>query len=126
MPSKAPRNTTGAGRASIDGKRDRAAEKGVVMLIHVTQADFDRAAETLPSDAFPWMHQEFAANFALQRAFPSAGFIEVDQLGIEIDRIRYRRPSILYRRNRPYRFKLSQSRFLVGIHDLIGVFYRGE
>lgn len=96
------------------------------MLIHVTQADFDRAAEVLPCDAYPWMHQEFAANFALRRAFPSAESIKVDQYGIEIDRIRYRRPAILHRRNRPYRFKLSQSRFLVGFNDLMGVFHRGE
>lgn len=94
------------------------------MLIRVSQADFDRAAGVLPPEAFPWMHQEFAANFALQRAFPSAEVIKVDRSGIEIDGIRFRRPSALYGGNRPYRFKLSQSRLLARIHDLMGVFYR--
>ena len=95
------------------------------MMIRVTQADFDRAAEVLPSDAFPWMHREFAANFALHRALPSAAVIRVDRTGIDIDGIRYRRPVILHRRNRPYRFKLSQSKLEVRFYDLMGVFYSG-
>ena len=96
------------------------------MIIRVTQADFERAAEVLPSEAFPWMHQEFAANFALQRALPSAGVIRVDQTGIDIDGVRYHRPVILHRRKKPYRFKLSQSRLAVRFHDLVGVFYSGK
>ncbi len=96
------------------------------MLIHVTRADFDRAAEVLPSEAFLSMHQEFAANFALRRAFPSAETIKVDRSGIEIDGIRYRRPWSLHQRNRPYRFKLSQSRLWVRIYDLMDVFYKEE
>lgn len=96
------------------------------MLIRVTQADFDQAAEVLPSEAFPSMHQEFAANFALRRAFPSAAVIRVDRSGIEIDGKRFHRPWMLHKRHRPYRFKLSQSRLWVRIYDLMDVFYKEE
>lgn len=96
------------------------------MIVNVSQADFDRAAAALPEEAFAWMHQEFAANFALQRTFPEAQVIKVERSRIEIDGRRYLSPGSVYRGRRPYRFKLSNSKWAVRYHDLKGWFYRGE
>lgn len=96
------------------------------MLIRVTSEDFERAREVLPEDAFQWMHQEFAANFSLQRAFPEAQQIKVDHFGIRIDGRPFRRPLALYLRRKPYVFRLSQSWFLVRLMDLAGFFIRIE
>ena len=92
------------------------------MLIHVTQDDMDRAAAALPPEAFGWMQQEFAANFALQRTFPEAVEIRVDRGGILIDGERFRRPLAVHWRRKPYRFKLGRSKLLVRFYDLAGIF----
>lgn len=95
------------------------------MLIHVTQHDFDRADAELPPEAFGWMRQEFAANFALQRAFPEAQEIRVDRSGIQIDGQRFRRPLAVHQRRKPYVFKLGRSKLLVRFYDLAGLFPAG-
>jgi hypothetical protein len=89
------------------------------MLIHVGEADFLQAREDCPRDAPRWMVQEFAANNALRRAFPAAQVIKVDRVYMEIDGERFQRSALVYLRSRPYRFRLSRSRWQVRLHDVL-------
>ena len=91
------------------------------MMIQVGPGDFDYAREVCPPDAPMWVLQEFAANRALQRAFPQARAIRVDRVRTEIDGQRFHRSLLLYLRRRPYRFRLSRSKLRVRLHDLLGL-----
>lgn len=93
------------------------------MLIHVTADDFRHADEALPPEAFRWMRQEFAVNFALQRAFPDARVIKVDHDGIRIDGTGYRKPVGLYWFRAPYSFPLTRGRW-VGRFYVVGTVVR--
>jgi hypothetical protein len=95
------------------------------MIIHVSAADFDYARAECPSDAPWWMLQEFAANHALRRSFPAAEVIKVDRFRMEIDGRRFHRSLLLYLRRRPYRFRLSRSKLVVRLHDLLSLLGAG-
>ena len=91
------------------------------MIVSVTRDDFLRASRTVPADAPRWMRREFAANFALQRAFPQAREIRVDRGGIVIEGQRYAPPLVVHLCSRPYTFRLSESRLRVRLHDLLSL-----
>jgi hypothetical protein len=91
------------------------------MIVHVSAADFAYARSECPPAAPRWMLQEFAANRALKRALPAAGIVKVDRTLTEIDGQRFHRSLQLYLRRRPYRFRLSRSKLLVRLHDVLSL-----